>query len=98
MSLPKGTRLDAEVTWDNSAENSKNPSNPPIPIKWGEQSKDEMGAVYMQMYPKSEADLKTYQNDYGKHTRDVAIPALMSDAELRAWVQARTSRNLGGVQ
>ena len=39
ISLPKGTKLDAEVSWDNSAENPKNPSNPPIPIKWGASSR-----------------------------------------------------------
>ena len=98
ISLPKGTKLDAEVSWDNSAENPKNPSNPPIPIKWGEQSKDEMGAVYMQMYPKAESDLKKFQTDYGKHLREVAIPALMSDAALRTWVQSRTGNKLGGMQ
>ena len=39
--LPAGTRLDAEIHWDNSAENPHNPSNPPIPVSWGEESKDE---------------------------------------------------------
>ena len=96
VSLPKGTRLDGEVTWDNSADNSKNPSSPPINVVWGEQSKDEMGSVSMQVYPKSEADLKTLQTDYRKHTRDVALPRLMSDPALRTWVQSRIGSGMGG--
>jgi hypothetical protein len=98
VSLPKGTRLDAEVTWDNSSENSRNPSNPPIAVKWGEESKDEMGSVSLQVYPKSESDLKTLTGDIRKHTRDIAIPALMSDAQLRKWVQERVGGSLGGTQ
>ncbi len=95
VSLPKGTRLDGQVMWDNSAQNPRNPSNPPIPITWGEQSKDEMGSVSLQLYPHSEADLQTLLGDYRKHTRDVAIPRLMSDAELRKWVQARLGGGMG---
>jgi hypothetical protein len=43
--LPKGTRIDVHLTYDNSAENPRNPSNPPKRVMWGEQSFDEMGSV-----------------------------------------------------
>ena len=43
--LPKGTRIDARMVYDNSAENPKNPSLPPKEVWWGEQSFDEMGSV-----------------------------------------------------
>jgi hypothetical protein len=89
VALPKGTRIYGEVTWDNSAENSRNPSNPPILVKWGEESKDEMGAVSMQVYPESEADLKELTTDYRKHVRGIALPRLISDKELREWVRER---------
>jgi hypothetical protein len=56
VALPKGTRLDAEVHWDNSASNPHNPSNPPIAITWGEQSKDEMGSVSLIAVPRAESD------------------------------------------
>jgi len=45
VALPKGTRLDGSITYDNSAENPRNPSNPPKRVTWGEQSTDEMGSV-----------------------------------------------------
>jgi len=92
VTLPKGTRLDGEVTWDNSAENSRNPSSPPISVRWGEQSKDEMGTVGLQVIPKAESDLLTLTADYRKHLMSIAVPRMMSDAELRKWVQTR----LGG--
>ena len=44
--LPKGTRIDVRLVYDNSADNPHNPSpNPPKPVRWGEQSFDEMGSV-----------------------------------------------------
>jgi mono/diheme cytochrome c family protein len=43
--LPKGTVVKAEFTWDNSADNPRNPNHPPKLIKWGEGSTDEMSGV-----------------------------------------------------
>lgn len=43
--LPKGTRIDVTITYDNSADNPRNPVDPPRRARWGEQSLDEMGAV-----------------------------------------------------
>lgn len=44
--LPKGTRIDASITYDNSAGNPRNPSNPPKRAQFGEESSDEMGAIF----------------------------------------------------
>src|SRR4029077_1734219 len=43
--LPKGTRIDAVIKYDNSLDNPRNPSNPPKRAQWGEESFDEMGVV-----------------------------------------------------
>jgi hypothetical protein len=40
--LPKGTRLDVEALYDNSADNPSNPSHPPRPVTWGEETTNEM--------------------------------------------------------
>ena len=98
VALPKGTRIDGEVTWDNSAENPRNPSNPPIAVKWGEESKDEMGSVSLSVYPAQESELTTLRRDIRKHTGAIAMPRMMSDAELRKWVQARMAGGVGGAQ
>ena len=46
--LPKGTRIDVVITYDNSPENPSNPFSPPRRIFWGEQSNDEMGSLIFQ--------------------------------------------------
>jgi hypothetical protein len=45
--LPKGTRIDAAIAYDNSDDNPRNPSVPPKRVQWGEQSTDEMGSVIL---------------------------------------------------
>lgn len=45
LPLPKGTVLKSELTYDNSADNPRNPHHPPRMIRWGLQSTDEMGAL-----------------------------------------------------
>lgn len=53
--LPKGTRIDTVITYDNSADNTANPNSPPRRIFWGEQSTDEMGSVIFQCVPADKA-------------------------------------------
>jgi uncharacterized protein (TIGR03437 family) len=52
VSLPKGTRLDGELSYDNSTNNLRNPNTPPKRVRWGEQSTDEMGALIVNVLPK----------------------------------------------
>jgi hypothetical protein len=56
--LPAGTRLVMEALHDNSADNFRNPSNPPQRVQWGEQTTDEMSAAILQLVPVREADLE----------------------------------------
>jgi mono/diheme cytochrome c family protein len=70
--LPAGTRLDAEIHWDNSAGNPHNPSNPPIRVTWGEESKDEMGSVSLVGVPHAESDLATLREDTQRRARELA--------------------------
>jgi hypothetical protein len=72
VGLPKGTRLDAEIHWDNSAGNPHNPSSPPTRVAWGEQSKDEMGSLTLIAVPHDEADLKTIRGDVRAHVQAAA--------------------------
>ena len=50
--LPKGTTVAMEITYDNSTENPRNPSDPPIRVRGGNRSIDEMGHVWLQVLPK----------------------------------------------
>jgi mono/diheme cytochrome c family protein len=47
--IPSGTRLDMQFTYDNSAANLHNPSNPPQQVVWGEQTNNEMCLVFFQI-------------------------------------------------
>jgi mono/diheme cytochrome c family protein len=85
--LPKGTKLDVEIHWDNSAGNPRNVSNPPIEVKWGEQSKDEMGSVTVTGVPHEESDLIALRQDILKHRNQMARQRLLTDPELRAKVR-----------
>jgi hypothetical protein len=47
VALPKGARVDLEYTYDNSPNNPRNPSHPPVRVKWGEQTADEMAVAFL---------------------------------------------------
>jgi hypothetical protein len=83
ISLPKGTRLDAEVSWDNSGSNPKNPSNPPVLVKWGEESQDEMGSVNLLVVAKHESDLQTLKKTYRAFVVDEAKTRFAKEPTLR---------------
>jgi mono/diheme cytochrome c family protein len=44
--LPVGSRIDVDTWYDNSQSNALNPWNPPQRVRWGEQTKDEMGICH----------------------------------------------------
>jgi hypothetical protein len=70
--LPKGTRLDVSISYDNSADNPRNPNSPPRRVSWGEQSTDEMGGISVQVVAAREEDFVPLQLAYIQHLRDVA--------------------------
>lgn len=53
VSLPKGTTLTMRFTYDNSDANRRNPNRPPRRVKWGPRSSDEMGALWLEVLPKT---------------------------------------------
>jgi tetratricopeptide (TPR) repeat protein/mono/diheme cytochrome c family protein len=53
--LPKGTRLAMRWTYDNSADNVRNPSVPPRRVTAGNRAEDEMAHLWLQVLPRSEA-------------------------------------------
>ena len=55
--LPRGTILTMRYTFDNSETNRRNPQLPPQRVHWGQNSSDEMGDLWIQVVPRSRADL-----------------------------------------
>ena len=65
VKLPKGTRVELEYTYDNSAANPRNPSNPPVAVHWGEQTTNEMAVAFMSVKLGSLTDEAAFQRQIG---------------------------------
>ena len=86
--LPKGTRIDVRITYDNSADNPRNPSNPPRSVAWGEQSFDEMGSVSLMVVAANPEDEATLRQAMQQRGREAGIRAAQ-DGTLRRFMEAR---------
>jgi hypothetical protein len=64
ISLPKGTTLNMRFSYDNSAQNIHNPSQPPKRVRYGPQTTDEMGELWFQVLPHNLADLAILTQDF----------------------------------
>jgi len=62
LPLPRGTKIRVEAFYDNSLRNANNPSNPPRPVRWGEQTTDEMCIAFIHFTNDSE-DLTAPKGD-----------------------------------
>ena len=102
FTLPKGTRIDVTLTYDNSADNPRNPINPPRRALWGEQSFDEMGTVGFGFEVLNKADVPAFQEALatrieggdcrrreGRHAR--AFPGVASSGRTAACNSSRCS-------
>lgn len=49
VSLPKGSKLSLKFTYDNSAQNTRNPNQPPKRVVYGPQTSDEMCELWFQI-------------------------------------------------
>jgi hypothetical protein len=85
--LPTGTRLDAEIHWDNSADNPHNPSSPPVRVAWGEESKDEMGSISLIAVAHDESEHPVLRRDISQRNRQIAADRMRADPELAAKIK-----------
>jgi tetratricopeptide (TPR) repeat protein len=78
--LPKGTIISMRYTYDNSADNVRNPNHPPKRVVAGDRSSDEMGHLWIQVLPRGRDDqriilqeslmrhrLQKYPNEFTAH-------------------------------
>jgi Flp pilus assembly protein TadD/mono/diheme cytochrome c family protein len=54
VSLPAGSVVHMRYTYDNSTNNVRNPNSPPVRVRAGNRSVDEMGHLWLQVLPRSE--------------------------------------------
>jgi tetratricopeptide (TPR) repeat protein len=64
--LPGGTRVVMRWTYDNSAENPRNPSRPPVRVVYGPRSSDEMGELMIEVLPRDVEDRAALLEDLGR--------------------------------
>jgi mono/diheme cytochrome c family protein len=57
VELPAGTKIDMVYTYDNSADNPRNPSSPPKRVRRGEETTDEMGITFISLVPEKAGDV-----------------------------------------
>ena len=84
VALPKGTQIDVTISYDNSADNLRNPCKPPRRVQWGMQSTDEMGNFRFQMVPASSEAETTLQHNFAPALREGLQRAVQSDAAKEA--------------
>lgn len=93
VSLPAGTTILKEFTFDNSAENPRNPSDPPRRVVYGSNSDDEMADLILQVLPRNEeerVELLTAQ----AWQHDAEDMAYLSNAEFVLGEEARARGEL----
>jgi hypothetical protein len=86
--LPKDTRIDVHVIYDNSTDNPRNPNNPPKAVFWGEQSSDEMARVGILMVAERKEDESILDKLLGDRER-AAIQEGVRDGTLKRMMDAR---------
>jgi Tfp pilus assembly protein PilF len=61
--FPRGTTLYMQLTYDNSAENPRNPTVPPERVLLGRRSRDEMGEIAIHLLLDNDRDARIFQQD-----------------------------------
>jgi tetratricopeptide (TPR) repeat protein len=65
--LPAGSVVTMQYSYDNSSDNPLNPNHPPIRVRSGNRSSDEMGHLWLQVMPAQKDELKTIQEALMRH-------------------------------
>lgn len=94
--LPKGSVLSMRYTYDNTADNPRNPHHPPRRVGYGQNSIDEMAEVMIRVLPSNPVDLETLRRHaaYFAIQDEVALDlaqlkANPSDAQLHSQIAGR---------
>ncbi len=94
IALPRGTVLAMQYSFDNSAENVRNPHHPPRRVRFGPSTYDEMADLWLQVVVEDRSRLETLRADYRRHeiTREIERYRLLVERDPD---DARAYNNLG---
>jgi Flp pilus assembly protein TadD/mono/diheme cytochrome c family protein len=90
VALPKGTVLHMRYVYDNSTANPRNPHSPPIRVRAGNRSEDEMAHLWLQVLP-------THVDPNGPDPRLLLEEAWMRDRLRRTPTDRISLYNLGAA-
>lgn len=79
--LPRGTRLTMRYTYDNSAANPDNPSEPPVRVRAGPESTDEMAELGLQLLAASAGDAAVIARAFAE--RDLRANLELAETRVR---------------
>jgi Flp pilus assembly protein TadD len=94
MFLPKGTMVSMRFTYDNSAENIRNPNRPPQRVVAGNRASDEMAHLWLQVLPKDSPGARVdpralIEEAMARHNLDKNPDDFEAHYNLAALLQAR---------
>jgi Flp pilus assembly protein TadD len=67
LPLPRGTTVTMRYSYDNSADNPRNPHRPPQRVQYGPESTDEMGDLWLQFVARASSDTGVLAASYRQH-------------------------------
>jgi tetratricopeptide (TPR) repeat protein len=73
LALPAGTTLTMRFTYDNSAGNPRNRSDPPLRVVFGPRTSNEMGDLWLQVLPRDGGDLRILEREFSRKEREAHI-------------------------
>ena len=81
IALPAGTRLTMRYVFDNSADNPDNPSDPPVRVRAGPKSTDEMAELGLQLLTQSPRDAEMITRAFDE--RDKRANIALAESRVR---------------
>ena len=87
--LPRGSRIEMRITYDNSARNVRNPNDPPRRVVAGDRSTDEMGHLWIQVLPRRKDDRWVLQETYMRRRLEKYPGDFVAHANLAAALEER---------
>ncbi len=87
--LPRGSRIEMSIRYDNTAENPRNPSDPPKRVRAGNRSTDEMGHLWLQLLPRTPAERVALQEALMRRRLEKYPGDFVAHANLAAALESR---------
>ena len=70
---PRGSLVTMRFSYDNSTNNPRNPHQPPVRVRYGTQTVDEMGELWLQLLPRNPAELPALRKEIDKRIFQLGI-------------------------